>query len=225
MLEKIKNRIKRINWKKAFQTIRNIAVIMGLTAVFAPILVYFSTFRIQKQKVYSKVEDVPAKKVAIVFGAGLWADDKPSPILRDRVLAAAKLYEEGKVQKIIMSGDNRFVNYDEPSAMIELAIENGVKKKDLQPDYAGRRTYDTCYRAKHIFELDEAILVTQSFHIIRALHICNALGIDSIGFSSDLSDYPNEKYYEFRDIYALALSMIDINVRKPEVIGGERIEL
>ena len=110
-------------------------------------------------------ENVPSRPVAIVFGAGLQRDGTPSPVLKDRVSMAARLYFAGKVQKLLLSGDNRFIDYNEPGSMRAFAISLGVPAEDIVLDYAGRRTYDTCYRAKTIFGLQQAILVTQSFHL------------------------------------------------------------
>src|SRR3990172_12100148 len=93
-----------------------------------------------------RVEDVPAKPVAIVFGAGLWRDGSPTPVLRDRVTTAVELYFQGKVNKLLMSGDNRVDNYNEPAAMEEFAIGLGVPAEDIILDYAGQRTYDTCFQ-------------------------------------------------------------------------------
>ena len=90
------------------------------------------------------VESAPAKRVAIVFGAGLWRDGSPTPVLRDRVATAAQLYLAGKVEKLLMSGDNRFADYNEPAAMQAYAMQLGVPEEDIVLDYAGRRTYDTC---------------------------------------------------------------------------------
>lgn len=175
--------------------------------------------------IYRDIESVPAKKVAIVFGAAIWRKDYPSDVLRDRILTAVNLYNAGKVEKIIMSGDNRTVNYDEPSTMISYAMKNGVPEEALQPDYAGRRTYDTCYRARNIFNLEEAILVTQDFHLTRAIYTCNALGVKSIGMKADLMEYQNINQMQVRDIYALTLAIFDIHLRKPEVVLGEKITI
>lgn len=92
-------------------------------------------------------------------------------MFRDRVDTAIDLYKAGKVQKLLVSGDNRFANYNEPGAMMAYAIAHGVTPADIQPDYGGHRTYDTCYRAQAIFQVQEAILVTQAFHLPRALYI------------------------------------------------------
>ncbi|MEA3339046.1 MAG: ElyC/SanA/YdcF family protein, partial [Chloroflexota bacterium] len=105
-------------------------------------------------RTYARVEETPSRPVALVLGAGLWADGSLTPILADRVATAADLYHAGVVQKLLCSGDNRFVNYNEPQAMLERAVQLGVPAEDIVLDYAGRRTYDSCYRARAIFGLE-----------------------------------------------------------------------
>jgi SanA protein len=144
-------------------------------------------------------------------------------MLRDRVETAVQLYEAGKVEKLIMSGDNRFEDYNEPDRMTEYAISRGVPAKDIQPDYAGRRTYDTCYRAKVIFGVTSAVLVTQNFHLPRALFICRNLGIEAVGVVADISVYGRRSllWSEVREVFAQVLSVVDI-IRQPpaEVLGA-----
>jgi SanA protein len=167
-------------------------------------------------------DTVPASRVAIVFGAGLRRDGSPSPVLRDRVATAAALYFSGKVEKLLMSGDNRFIYYNEPGAMQAYALELGVPEEDIVLDYAGRRTYDTCYRAKAIFELDEAILVTQQFHLPRALYTCNKLGLPSVGVPADRLDYFSRArlFWNLREIPATAVALWEIYFTKPVPVLG-----
>jgi SanA protein len=128
--------------------------------------------------------NVPPHRTAVVFGAGLLWDGRLSPLLRERVETAADLYLAGKVEKILMSGDNRFVNYNEPAAMQEYALRLGVPDNAIVLDYAGRRTYDTCYRALAIFGVEDAILVTQDYHLSRAIYTCRTLGINATGVAA-----------------------------------------
>ena len=174
-------------------------------------------------KVYS-VSDVPVRRVAIVFGAGLWRNGSPTPVLADRVTQAANLYFAGKVEKLLRSGDNRFVDYNEPEAMRRLAISLGVPNDAIVLDYAGRRTYDTCYRAKVIFKVDQAILVTQAFHMPRAIYLCNRLGVDSLGVDSDLQTYRKSSllYWNARELFATAAAMWDVNIGHPIPVLGKR---
>ncbi len=109
----------------------------------------------QAGKLIYSVEDVSTARVAVVFGAGLTSSGGPTTVLKDRVETAVNLYQTGKVEKVLMSGDNRYLDYNEPGAMMAFALELGMPEEDIVLDYAGRRTYDTCYRARDIFQLDE----------------------------------------------------------------------
>ncbi len=146
---------------------------------------------------------VSATRVAIVFGARVYGDGRLSAMVRDRVDTAVDLYKAGKVQKLLISGDNQFDNYDEPGDMMTYAIRQGVPAQAIQPDYGGRRTYDTCYRAKAIFQVQEAILVTQAFHLPRALFLCENLGVQAAGVAAD------------RRVYAPAFANLVRNPRNP----------
>jgi SanA protein len=167
--------------------------------------------------------DVPPGRVAIVFGAGLRRDGSPSPVLRDRVATAAGLYFSGKVEKLLMSGDNRFIYYNEPGAMREYALALGVPEDSIVLDYAGRRTYDTCYRAKAIFQLDSAILVTQQFHLPRALFTCNMFGLTAVGVPADRFEYFSRSrlYWNIREIPATAVALWEIFFTKPIPVLGD----
>jgi SanA protein len=173
------------------------------------------------------IERVEKDRVAIVFGARVYPGGRLSGMLRDRVDTAIELYKAGKVQKLLFSGDNRFVDYDEPGAMMAYAIAQGVPAGDIQPDYGGRRTYDTCYRAKAIFQVDSAILVTQRFHLPRALFLCDQLGIHAVGVAADrrLYDPRSVAFSETREIPALAFALLDIIRRAPPPVLGEPIPI
>ena len=169
------------------------------------------------------VEDVPATRVAIVFGAGLLRDGSAGPVLSDRMLTAVNLYQAGKVEKILVSGDNRELSYNEPEAGRQYALEQGVPNEDIVLDYAGRRTYDTCYRAKHIFGVDEAILITQDFHLPRALTLCNWFGVDSVGVEADNRYFLKRArlWWNFRETFAVFQAAWDLMVTKPLPVLGE----
>lgn len=176
-------------------------------------------------RIYTRAAEVPSHKVAIVFGASV-RGDRPTPVLADRVAASVELYQAGRVQKIIMTGDNRFVGYNEPGAMISYAQELGVPAEDLIADYAGRRTYDSCYRAREIFGVHRAVLVTQAFHLDRALFICDNLGMDAVGYVADRRSYPGyEQWWWVREVAALAVAWWDVNVSRPVPVLGEPIPI
>ncbi len=169
------------------------------------------------------VEDVPSTRVAIVFGAGLLRDGSAGPVLSDRMLTAVNLYQAGKVEKILVSGDNRELYYNEPEAGRQYALERGVPNEDIVLDYAGRRTYDTCYRARHIFGVDEAILITQDFHMPRALTLCNWFGVDSVGVEADNRYFlkRSRAWWNFRETFAVFQAAWDLMVEKPLPVLGE----
>ena len=179
-----------------------------------------------RDRTYTCVEDVPPQAVALVLGAGLWTDGSLTPILADRIATAADLYHAGVVQKLLCSGDNRFMNYNEPQAMLERAVQLGVPAEDIVLDYAGRRTYDSCYRARAIFGLERAVVVTQRFHAARALYLCDALGLDGVVTIADRQDYTRRRViWETREYLALALAWWDVNVRQPTPVLGERLPI
>jgi len=168
------------------------------------------------------IEDAPIKPVAIVFGAGLTRDGRPTRVLRDRVETAVNLYYAGKVEKLLMSGDNRFVDYNEPQAMKDYALNLGVPEDAVVMDYAGQRTYDTCYRAKEIFQVEEAILVTQGFHLPRALYTCNQLGVNATGVAAQNHYFlkRSRAYWNIRELIATPVALWEVHIARPLPILG-----
>ncbi|NUU22746.1 MAG: DUF218 domain-containing protein [Streptomycetaceae bacterium] len=130
------------------------------------------------------VSDVPATPVALVLGAGIWGD-QPSRLLARRLDVAIELFRAGKVKVLLVSGDNGTADYNEPDVMRRYLVERGVPEKQVVPDYAGFSTWDSCVRAKRIFGVDKAIVVSQQFHLRRALALCDAAGLDAYGVGDD----------------------------------------
>jgi SanA protein len=179
-----------------------------------------------RHRMYREIEQVPARSVALVLGAGLWPDGTLTPVLADRVTVAAELHHAGVVQKLLCSGDNRFVDYNEPQAMLTYAVGLGVPEQDIVLDYAGRRTYDSCYRAREIFGVEGAVVVTQRFHAARALYLCEALGVDAVAAISDRQAYSSRRVtWETREYLAVALAWWDVNVRRPIPVLGDPIPI
>lgn len=181
-------------------------------------------------RVYASIADVPREdqpRVAIVFGAGLTRSGEPTPALYDRVATAVDLYQRGLVNKLLLTGDNRFVNYNEPEAMRRTAMQLGVPAADLVLDYAGRRTYDSCYRAREIFGVNHAILVTQAFHLDRALYLCDSFGIDSLGVVADRRNYTtsSQAWWSIREAAATLAAWIDVNVTRPTPVLGDKLPI
>ncbi len=150
--------------------------------------------------------DLPARHVALVFGAGLDGQGGPSAVLYDRVATGVDLYRAGTVAKLLMTGDNSQVDYNEVAAMRQTALNLGVPARDIVLDYAGFRTYDSCYRARAVFGLRDAILVTNRFHLPRALYTCQALGLDVVGVNADRRAYAGTAYWRAREVLALPVA-------------------
>ena len=169
-----------------------------------------------------QVESAPTERVAIIFGAGLRWDGSPTAILRDRVQTGVNLYFGGRAEKLLMSGDNSVEYYNEPEAMRQYAIAMGVPAEDIVLDYAGRRTYDTCYRARAIFGVERALLVTQKFHLPRALFLCNALGLDASGVEANNLQYRRVSLliWNVREQLATMAAFLDLYVDKPVPVLG-----
>ncbi len=192
----------------------------SLTATFLT-----SPFFIQsaeQSKIFT-VENIESAPVAIVFGAGLGKAGGPSDVLYDRLTVASQLYKAGKVEKILVSGDNSYEDYNEPEVMSHTLMEAfGIPDEVIAEDFAGRRTYDTCIRAKTIFGVDQAILITQDFHLPRALYTCNSLGVESVGVSASLQPYVFEDYFAFREYPATLAMLVDLYLWSPSFLAGER---
>ncbi len=208
-------------FKSFFKMLLEILFVIALPGLLTLIISRLVTGLYARPKIFTAAQ-VPARRVAIVFGAGLWRDGTATPVLIDRVTTAANLYFAGKVEKLLMSGDNRFVDYNEPAVMRELALSLGIPNDAIVLDYAGRRTYDTCYRAKAIFGVTEAILVTQAFHLPRAVYLCNHLGVDSVGVEADLRVYRKSSllYWNMRELLATVAALWDVNISHPVPVLG-----
>jgi SanA protein len=197
---------------------RNFGLI-GLSTLFITRII----FLINASPQTFTVETVPADRVAIVFGAGLRYDGTPTAILRDRVETAVQLYNNSKVEKLLMSGDNTAVEYNEPESMRQYALSLGIPDEAMVLDYAGRRTYDTCYRAKAIFGVESAILVTQDFHLPRALYLCNHLGIEAVGVEANNFYYRkiSRLIWNTRELFATFGAFMDVYIYKPLPVLGD----
>ncbi len=208
---------------------KKVSRIIFQVILFSPILVFLITGGLRigillssTPQIYLPV-DVPEAKVALVLGAGLNRDGTPGVVLQDRVRRASELYFSGKVEKLLMSGDNTSDYYNEPAAMESFALTLGVPQEDIVLDYAGQRTYDSCYRAKAIFGVDHLIVVTQAYHLPRALFICNTFDIEADGVFADDSEYRlrSYAYWWVREILASVNAVWDVYISHPQPILGD----
>lgn len=190
-----------------------------LMIIFLPIFIIGKNI---KGKIFN-LEDVPNKRVAIVFGAAVISNKYPSNVLADRIQIAVDLYISGKIEKILMTGGNPQIDHNEPKVMKDYAIALGVPAEVIRLDYAGYRTFDSCARAKKIFLINEAILISQQSHLPRAVFICENFGIKSIGVSADLQEYRNWDKQKMREFIAKIFAFWEVKVfmHDPKFLGEE----
>jgi vancomycin permeability regulator SanA len=166
---------------------------------------------------FDEAAAVPTERVAVVFGAGV-RGDRPTRILAERIQGAVELYRLGRVSKLLMTGDNGRVDYDEVTVMGRYAESLGVPSVDITLDYAGFSTYESCYRLRPIFGVERAVLVTQGFHLPRAVYTCRALGVEAVGLGvADWGRYAPSLLvrYSLREALATTKALIDVHLTRP----------
>jgi len=161
--------------------------------------------------------DWPRPRVAVVFGASVFGNRELSPILEDRVETAIELYLARKVDRILVSGDARHPSYNEPKTMQEYLVTHAVAPRDVIVDTSGRSTYETCLRAKEVFKLNRVVLVSQGFHLPRALYIANQLGLDAVGMAGDKAEKRKIDYQNVREWAAEVKAYFNLRFIPPEV--------
>lgn len=166
-------------------------------------------------------QDCPPAQAAIVLGAYVSPDGRLCDMLTDRVTTAIELYKAQKVQKLIMTGDHGQKGYDEVNHMRRYAEKLGVPTEDIFMDHAGFSTYDSMYRAKEIFQVESAVVITQAFHLPRAVYIARSLGIEAVGVEADKHIYAGADYYDMREIAARLKAFVQLHVThaKPQFLG------
>ena len=160
----------------------------------------------------------------LILGAGV-KDGKPKPMLRDRLLTGIELYKSGAAEKIIMSGDHGRADYDEVNVMRAFALEQGVSAEDIFLDHAGFSTYDSVYRAKNIFGAENIIIVSQKYHLYRALYISEKLDVKAAGVSANLNTYGGQLQRDIREIIARDKDFFKCIVKPEAEIMGDKIPL
>lgn len=159
----------------------------------------------------------------IVLGAGVRSDGSPSPMLQDRLVTGIELYEKGISDRLLMSGDHTRKGYDEVNIMKSYAIDKGIPSEHIFMDHAGISTYDSIYRAKEIFKADKIVIVTQEYHLYRALHIAKRLGVEAYGVSADIRIYAGQQVRELREKAARVKDFMKATIKPSSKIGGEAI--
>jgi SanA protein len=193
--------------------------IIGVLSFALVSIIYFYVKSSTKDFIYVNANEIPKHEVGIIFGAGIKGNE-PSSYLKDRLDAGILLFKTNKIDKILLSGDNGRDEYDELTVMKRYCYENGIDTTKIFVDYAGFDTYSTMYRAREIFKVDQAILITQEYHLNRAIYLGNQLGVKSIGFSANKMLYGNYNYVRFREFFSIFKSFLDVKRnRKPRFLG------
>lgn len=161
----------------------------------------------------------------LVLGAGVWNGNTPSPMLADRLDCAIRLYFAGAAPKLLMSGDHGSDDYDEVNVMKDYAIAAGVPSEDIFMDHAGFSTYESVYRARDVFEVQQPLIVTQHYHMYRALYIADALGLDASGVSADTRRYAGQSYRAAREVLARAKDFLQCITQPEPTFLGEAIPI
>lgn len=197
------------------------ALAAGLLLV-PPVLVWSST----SGAAYATVQDVPQTPVAIVLGAGVEPSGRPSVFLAQRVAVAVQLYREGRVRALLMSGDNSRHDHDEVGVMAAEAVRLGVPAGAVVQDHAGFDTYSSCYRARSVWGLTKAVVVSQPFHLPRAIWLCRSLGVDVVGVATEPGPFGPTWYGRVREIPAIDKAVLDVwRGRRPHFPGPREHDL
>lgn len=206
---------------------KKIIITLGLIFIIGILLVLGINFYVvlstrNQIKDLDSIKEIDDIDCVIVLGAGIWGD-KPSPMLEDRLLQGIELYNEEVSSKIIMSGDHGREEYDEVNIMKDFAIDKGIDSEDIFMDHAGFATYDSIYRAKKIFEAKKVVIVTQDYHLYRALHIANSLGIEAYGVASNPRKYGGQILRDIREVLARDKDFVKCIFKPKPTYLGESI--
>lgn len=195
--------------KKIFNFLKLILVFLSIVFILSLVSYFLIELNYYKVNSTSDYRLIEPKTVAIVPGAAVYGNT-PSPILEDRLKSALILYKYNKVKKILLSGDSGGTKYNELKVMIQFMEKFEVKKEDIFVDNSGFRTFDTILRAKHIYKIKDAVIVTQKFHQARAAYIAEQIGIEIVSFEADLHIYRDELKNSFREYLARNLAIMDL---------------
>ena len=201
--------------------ILKIIILITIISIILVLSINFYIIHSTKKQIIkdNRLKDLQNIDCILILGAGIWGD-RPSPMLQDRLDIGINLYNDDVASKIIMSGDHGRKEYDEVNIMKDYAIDKGIPSVNIFMDHAGFSTYESIYRAKEVFETKKVVIVTQKYHLYRALYIANQLGIEAYGVNSDPRNYVGETYRELREILARNKDFFSCIIKpKPKYLG------
>ncbi len=186
-----------------------------------PILINAYILQQGENQINTTSAQVAPAETAIVLGARVYSNGNASPVLMDRLDTAIELYQAGKVKKLLLTGDHGQTNYDEVNNMRKYVLSKGVPDVDIFMDHAGFSTYESMYRARDVFAVKKAVVVTQQFHLPRALYIARAMGLEVSGIVADKRDYVGMDYLELREFLARNKAFLQLHIlhSKPTYLG------
>lgn len=187
--------------------------------------IYFFVGQKAHDFIYSDIAKIPQKQVILVLGAKVKENGRMSDILKDRVLTALEIYRAKKASKILLSGDHGTEKYDEVNTMKDFLLKQNVPAQDIFLDHAGFDTYDSIYRARDVFEIESVIVVTQKFHLVRALYIARSLGLDAVGMTADRQKYLGMARNQLREIPARLKAFFNVVFQSEPKFLGEKIPI
>ncbi len=199
-----------------------VAGILLMTVILAGINLYIKASVRDRILTPEEASELDADCI-LVLGAGVWENGRPSHMLTDRLLQGIELYQAGASDRILMSGDHGREGYDEVNVMKDFAARREVPSEHIFMDHAGFSTYESMYRARDIFEADKIIIVTQQYHLYRALYIAKALGLDAYGVASDPREYAGQNYRDVREFAARIKDFLYVIIKPKPTYLGETI--
>jgi SanA protein len=202
---------RRLLWP-LFGVVLALVLIAGLGLLAFNLIIVRSA----RSSIAEKMANVPPAPVAIILGAGVRPDGTPSPMLTDRLETGIRLYKSGKVGRLLLTGQHSTKTYDEVNTMLRYVLARGVPEQYVFTDHAGFNTYDSMYRARDVFKVTTAIVVTQGFHLARAVYTARSLGIDASGVSADIQHYPTVWKNVAREWLARTKAYVDLHLLKPK---------
>jgi SanA protein len=210
---------------RSSKKLRTVIIALAISFVSFTAFSFYAKNEINKntsELIYEDTESIPPAETVLILGSKVFSDGRLSHVLEDRVLTALELYEQGKVEKFLVSGDHGKKYYDEVNAVRKFLLSRGVKAGDIFLDHAGFDTYDSFYRARDIFKVNKMIVVTQEFHLPRALYIGKSLGLDVCGLKADKRVYRANAYNNLRELFSSSKAYLEVafNV-KPHHLGED----
>lgn len=205
-----------VSYRVSLKRIAFVLLLLLLAVAVTTFLINLKIVRDGGANIAQSPEEIPSAQVAIVLGARVFDGGILSDVLTDRLETGIDLYKAGKVKKLLLTGDHGQTGYDEVNTMRKYALAKGIPPQDVFMDHAGFNTYDSMYRARDVFNVKKAIVVTQKFHLTRSVYIANALGIDAVGFAADRHVYIKAAQFDAREVLARVKAFIQLHITHPK---------